>query len=142
MSVEQNKAVVTRIYTEVNDAKHYEVLDELCNADVIVHDPLAGDSQGIESYRSLFAFFGQAFPKQYTELHQFIAEGNYVAVLHTHHATNDGSFNGMPATHRTVVVPGIELYRFVNGRIVEFWRLDADYSLMVQLGAIAAPQPS
>jgi predicted ester cyclase len=66
-------------------------------------------------------------------------EGDFVAMLHIHHAVNDGPFNGMPATGRTVHVPGIELFRFRDGKIAEFWRFDADLSLMMQLGAIPAP---
>lgn len=135
------QAVVTRLYREVNDARRYEVLDELCQPDLVVHDPLAGESQGLESYRGLFAFFGAAFPEQRTELQQFVIQGDLLAVLHVHHAVNGGSFVGLPPTGRTVRVPGLELYRFdpATGRIAEFWRFDADLSLMQQLGAIPAP---
>ena len=136
MSLEHNKAIVTRIYTEVNDAQKYDVLDEICQRDIIIHDPLAGDTQGLEAFKGLFAFFRQGFPEQRTELRQFVAEGDYVAVLHTHHARNGGSFNGIPATGRQVVVPGVELFRLKDGKIAEFWRFDADLSLMMQLGAI------
>ena len=139
MSLEQNKAIVKRIYTEVNDGQQYGVLDDICGPDIVIHDPLVGEARGIEAYRGLFAFFRQAFPQQNTELRQFIAEGDYVALLHTHHATNGGSFNGMPPTGRTVHVPGIELFRLQDGKIAEFWRMDADLSLMMQLGAIPAP---
>jgi hypothetical protein len=75
MSTEQNKAIVRRIYTDVNDGQRYDVLDEICRPDVIVHDPIAGEQRGIEAYRGLFAFFRQAFGEQRTDLHRFVAEG-------------------------------------------------------------------
>lgn len=137
---EQNKALVKRIYTEVNDAQQYQLLEQLCHPEVTVHDPIAGDQRGIEAFRGLFAFFRAAFGKQHTELGQFVAEGDYVALLHTHHATHTGPFMGLAATHKEVVVPGIELFRFQGGKIAEFWRFDADLSLMMQLGAM--PQPA
>lgn len=138
MSLEHNKAVVTRIYTEVNDDQQYDVLDEICHPDIIIHDPLAGDMQGLEAYKGLFAFFRQGFSPQRTDLHQFVAEGDFVALLHTHNAVHSGSFNGIPATQREIAVPGVELFRLREGKIAEFWRFDADLSLMMQLGAVPA----
>ena len=139
MSLEQNKAIVKRTYTEANDGQKYDVLDEICAPDIVLHDTLMGDMHGVEAFKGVLGFFRKAFPQQNTELHQFVAEGEYVALLHTHHATNGGSFNGLPPTGRTIHVPGIELFRLRNGKIVEFWRMDADLSLMMQLGAIPAP---
>ena len=135
------QAVITRLYAEANDGRRYELVDELCQPDIVVHDPLNGESRGAEAYRGLLAFFGAAFPEQRTELQQFVIQGDWLAVLHIHHAVNTGAFVGLPPTGRTVHVPGIELYRFdpATARIAEFWRFDADLSLMQQLGAIPAP---
>lgn len=136
MSLEHNKAVVTRIYTEVNDDQRYDVLDEICHPDIIIHDPLNGDMQGLEAYKGLFAFFRQSFSPQRTALHQFVAEGDFVALLHTHNVFHSAPFNGIPATQREIAVPGVELFRLQDGKIAEFWRFDADLSLMMQLGAV------
>lgn len=140
MSTEQNKAVVRRIYSDVNDGQHYDVLDALCHPDVIVHDPIGGEQRGIEAYRGLFAFFRQAFGEQRTDLHHFVAEGDFVALLHTHNAKNTGSFLGAPATNSWITVPGVELFRLDDGKIAEFWRFDADVSLLAQVGLLAIPQ--
>jgi steroid delta-isomerase-like uncharacterized protein len=140
MSAEQNKSVVRRIYTDVNDDQRYDVLDEICRPDVIVHDPIAGDQRGIDAYRGLFAFFRQAFGEQRTDLHQFVAEGEYVALLHTHNAKSTGSFMGAPPTNAWITVPGVELFRLEDGKIAEFWRFDADAALLAQLGLLPLPQ--
>jgi predicted ester cyclase len=140
MTTEQNKAIVRRIYTDVNDGQQYEVLEELCHPNVVVHDPIAGEQCGIEAYRGLFAFFRQAFGEQRTDLHQFVAEGDFVALLHTHHAKNTGTFLGASPTNAWVTVPGVELFRLEDGKIAEFWRFDADAALMAQLGLLPLPQ--
>ncbi|GAB4578029.1 MAG: ester cyclase [Anaerolineales bacterium] len=141
MSLEQNKKTVERLYREAVDAGQFEVLDEICVPDVKIHDPLSGDTSGVEAFKGLLVFFSQGFPEQTTELHQWIAEGDYVSILHTHRAVNTGSFNGMPATGRQVIVPGNELFRIdpETGKIAEFWRFDADLALMMQLGASPTP---
>lgn len=142
MSTEQNKALARRVFTEANDDQRYEVLDELCHPDVIIHDPFSGEQRGIEAFRSLLAFFRQAFGEQRTELHVAVAEGDYVAILHTHHARSTGPFLGAAASGGWVVVPGVELFRMREGKIAEFWRFDADVSLLGQLGLLPALQPA
>jgi steroid delta-isomerase-like uncharacterized protein len=142
MSIEQNKAIVRRIYTDVNDDQHYDVLDEICRPDVIIHDPIGGEQRGIEAYRGLFAFFRQAFGEQRTDLHQYVAEGEYVALLHTHNAKHTGSFMGAPPTNTWIAVPGVELFRFEDGKIAEFWRFDADATLLAQVGLWSVSQPA
>lgn len=47
---------------------------------------------------------------------------------------------GAPATGMQVVVPGIDLFRFADGRIAEFWRFDADIALVAQLGLLPVPR--
>jgi predicted ester cyclase len=135
------KAAVVRFYRDANDARRFELLDELCAPDIAVHDPQSGTAHGVPAFRDLLAFFAQAFPEQRTELDLLVAEGDHVAVLHTHHTVHQGLFNGLPPTGRRVVVPGHELFRFdpATGRIAEFWRFDADLLLMLQLGALPAP---
>ena len=84
----------------------------------------------------------QAFGEQRTELQLTLAEGDYVAILHTHHTRSTGPFLGNPPTGARVVVPGIELFRFSAGKIARFWRFDADVSLLGQLGLLPALQPA
>lgn len=139
MSLEENKNIVIRLYSEANDAQRYEVLDEICAPDVQIHDPVMGESVGVEAFKGLVAFFAQAFSAQKTDLRLLVAEGDFVAVLHTHTGVHSGAFNGVPPTGRNISVQGCEFVRLKNGKIAEFWRGDADLSLMIQLGAIHAP---
>jgi predicted ester cyclase len=141
MTNEQHKAMAQRFFTEANDGQRYEVLETLCHADVVIHDPFSGEQRGIEALRGLLAFFRQAFGEQRTELQATLAEGDYVAILHTHHARSTGPFLGHAPTEGWVVVPGIELFRFRDGKVAEFWRFDADVSLLAQLGLLPALQP-
>jgi len=140
MSIEQNKTIARRIFTQVNDDQQYDALNELCHSDILIHDPLSGNQQGIEAFRGLLAFFRTAFGEQKTDLHQVVAEGDFVAILHTHNAVHTGPFMGLPPTQKHASVPGIELFRLREGKIAEFWRFDADLSLLMQLGAIPTPQ--
>ena len=46
---------------------------------------------------------------------------------------------GIPATGKTVAVPGVEIDRVVNGQIIEHWLVVDQMGLLQQLGAIPAP---
>lgn len=137
---EANKAAAVRLFTEVINQEDKAVIDQIFAADAILHDPFTGDSQGIASFKGLLGVFDTAFPHHRARVEQVIAEGSYVAVLHTHLAVHTGPFLSLPPTGRTISVNGLELFRFAGGKIAEFWRKDDDASLLIQLGALPAPQ--
>jgi steroid delta-isomerase-like uncharacterized protein len=135
-----NVAAALRLYEEVINQEQKDVVDEIFAVDAILHDPFTGTGHGAEAFKGLLGLFDTAFPHHRVVVERVIAEGDYVAVLHTHHATHNGPFLGMPATGKSVIVNGLELFRFADGRIAEFWRKDDDASLLLQLGALPAPQ--
>jgi steroid delta-isomerase-like uncharacterized protein len=136
MSLEENKAVVRRVYDELINQERKGVIDETFAANVIIHDSFMGMVNGRAAFAQLLGMFDGAFPGHRVEVHAVIAEGDWVSVVHTHTARHTGPFMEMPPTGREVVVPGVEVFRLENGRIVEFWRHDDDVGLLRQLGAL------
>ena len=140
MPTEQNKMIARRLYDEVVNQEQAAVITELFAPDAVIHDPFMGTVTGADGFRQLLSVFDTAFPHHRVQIEGVTAEGDFVSVLHTHTATHTGPFMGMPPTGKQAIVGGIELFRIVNGKIVEFWRKDDDVSLLMQLGAIPAPQ--
>jgi steroid delta-isomerase-like uncharacterized protein len=134
-----NKAVVARIYEELINQGNKQVIDECFDENVVLHDPFIGTLCGVSAFHQLNAIFDLAFPSHTVTVECIVAEGDKVAVLHTHTATHTGEFMGVPGTGRTTVVPGIELFRVQDGKIVELWRADWDVSLLMQLGILPPP---
>lgn len=139
MSTDQNIAVVRRIYEDVINRENKAALDDVIAPGIVVHDPFSGRTEGAEAFKGLLAFFDAAFPGHRVTVHRYIADGDSVAVLHTHYATHRGDFMGLPPTGRELVVDGIELFRLSEGRIAEFWRHDDDAGMLRQLGLLPAP---
>jgi predicted ester cyclase len=135
-----NKALVRRVFDEAINLENHAVIDEVFASDVIVHDEFTGVSVGRASFHQLLGLFDAAFPHHRVVVEAVIAEGDFVTVLHTHYATHTGQFMFLGPTGKSVVVNGLELFRVVDGRIVEFWRKDDDVSLLMQLGALSVPQ--
>jgi steroid delta-isomerase-like uncharacterized protein len=140
MSAEQNKAIIMRIYDELLNQEKKSIIDEIYAADVIVHDPFMGTVTGRDAFRQLLGMFDAAFPGHRAQVHHILAEGNLVAVVHTHIAKHTGQFMHLAPTGRDISVNGIEVFRMADGKIAEFWRHDDDVGLLMQLGAIPTPQ--
>ncbi len=59
-----------------------------------------------------------------------MAEGDKVTVRHTGTGTHEGEFMGMPATGKSITIPGIDILRVKDGKVVEHWGL-TDMSAMM-----------
>jgi steroid delta-isomerase-like uncharacterized protein len=139
MSSEQNKEVIRQLFEALNDGYNLDDMAALMGDDVIVHDPMMGTVPGKAAFVQLLTVFKTAFPEHHATVHQMIAEGDAVVVQHTHVARHTGPFMGMPPTGNAINVTGLEMYRVVDGKVIEFWRHDDDAGLMRQLGLVPAP---
>lgn len=128
--------VVFKFYEAVIERADHDAAEHLLAPEVVIHDPMQGTARGLAAFHQMAELFRTAFPEQQVRIEQVVTEGDFVAVLHTHQATNTGPFLGKPPTGKTVAVSGIELFRLREGRIVEFWRHDDDAGLMRQLGLL------
>ena len=73
------------------------------------------------------------------EVHLLVAERDYVVERFTASGTHRCEFTGAAPTNRTVAMPGINIFRLRDGKIVERWgNLDV-LGFLVQLGVIPAP---
>jgi predicted ester cyclase len=94
-----------------------------------------------EAWTRFLAGFVEGFPDLQITVEDAVGEGDLVAQRVHFTGTHTGEFQGLPPTHRKVAFSGLELNRFVDGRVVEHWfQLDA-LGLLQQLGLIVVPGP-
>jgi predicted ester cyclase len=147
MSVEENKAIVGRWFTEFWGPEfNPAVIDELAAPDIrfeySLHTPLRGRDQVREfatTFRAAFpdlAFGGRA---------ELIAEGDYVVGQWIGGGTQTGAaFDDMPigslpaGTGRTMRFTGISILKVEDGLITEELGLDDGVTVLQQLGLIAS----
>jgi predicted ester cyclase len=86
--------------------------------------------------------FHTAFPDLDVIVDDMIAEGDKVAAHWTARGTHQGPFLGVPVTGKRVAQTGIDTYRYVDGKIVEWWRNDDTLGLMQQFGGLQVPTGS
>jgi steroid delta-isomerase-like uncharacterized protein len=138
-AIEQNKNTVTSFIDALFTKGDLGAVDEYLADDFTDHDPPMGQFLGREGMRQAAAVFRAAFPDWHSDLDFLVEEDDLVVENFTASGTQQGEIFGVPASGRTVSLPGINIWRVRDGRIVERWgRLD-DLGLMRQLGLV--PQP-
>jgi steroid delta-isomerase-like uncharacterized protein len=136
--VKDNKDVVRRIYEEVLNKRDLDLLDELVKPDYIEHDPLPGQRSGVDGIKDRYRMLIEGLDPTF-RIEDLIAEGDKVVVRWTNSGTNVGEFLGIPATGRTFITPGIDIYRLDGGKLAEHWHVVDVFSQMQQLGLLPGP---
>lgn len=134
MSAETNKAVVRRLFEEVMKG-NLSVADELIAEDYAQHSVL-GIPDGREGFKQFFVAFAAAAPDAHFVIDDVIAEGDKVVIRLTVTGTQTGALQGIPPTGKTFSMKGIDIFRLVDGRIVEHWDAVDQLGMLQQLGVI------
>ncbi|HZX01460.1 ester cyclase [Kribbella sp.] len=146
MSVEENKAVVGRWFTEFwGKDFNPAVIDELAAADIRFHYSLHEPMTGRDEVRAFATRFRTAFPDlNFWGTADLIAEGDYVVGQWEGGGTHTGPvvFDDLPigsvpaASGKTMHFTGTTVLKVVDGRIAEEIGLDDGVKVLQQLGII------
>lgn len=139
MSTEQNKAIVHKCADLIN-AKDLEGALAYFGPDHVEHATFPGMPSGVEAVRAFFSMLFSGFPDGQTTILDMITEGDKVVLRAITEGTHTGPFLGSPPTGRHAKWSYIDIYRFVDGKIVEHWDETNQMDLMQQLGLVPPPQ--
>ena len=139
MSVDENKALLRRLYDEVFVGWNLDVVDELVGSEFVGHEMPPGTPRGPVGFKEFYGWLRSAFPDLRYTVDDVIAEGDRVVVRWTWRCTHKGEFMGIAPTGKQAMVTGMAIYRVAGGKCVERWVELGLLSLLQQLGA--APNP-
>ncbi|HYG73354.1 MAG TPA: ester cyclase [Actinomycetota bacterium] len=141
--VARNIDVVRRLEDAYN-RRDYSQLPSLVREDLTAHTPgaenLAQDHAGLQMNNERSS---SAFRDRRTEILDAFGEGDRVVARVRMTGTNTGGLPwfGIPANERSVDVEWIQISRHDDdGRIAETWAQMGSAKLMMQLGAMPAPE--
>lgn len=135
MSIETNKAVITRYFEEAWNQGKLDVLDEIIDPHYINHSPgMPNPKPGPEGLKPIIAGMRKAFPDLRFEIKNMVVTDKQVAIHCVMHGTHQGDLFGMPPTGKIVKVNQIQIEHIVNGKIIEHWRQSDDLGMLQQLG--------
>jgi len=139
MSTEHNKQLVLRWKDEIWNKRNLNIVDELYASDYVGHIVGApGPVRGREALKHLLAVYFAAFDIQINS-EFLLAEGDRVVVYDMFRFKHTGPFQGIPPTGKEATLTSTDIYRIVDGKIVEQWTEANLLSLMQQLGLLPMP---
>ena len=97
MSLEENKALVRRIFEEGFNQNKPEVFDELIAPNYVNHD-FPTPAPGPEGIKTIARMFLAAFPDQRATIEEEFAEGDTVITRAYFTSTYQGDFQGIAPT--------------------------------------------
>jgi predicted ester cyclase len=138
MSVDENKALIRRLYDDVFARWNLAVVDELIGHEFIGHEMPPETPRGPVGFKQFYGRLRSAFPDLRYGVDDVIAEGDKVVVRWTWKCTHKGEFMGIAPTGRQATVTGMAIYRVAEGKCVERWVELGLLNLLRQLGAVPA----
>ncbi|MEU1041390.1 ester cyclase [Streptomyces sp. NPDC005907] len=137
--IEQNKKTVSDFIEALFTKGDLGAVDVWLAEDFVDHDPPFGGPPDREGMRAAGAMFRAAFPDWHSDTGLMVGEGDLVVEQFTATGTQRGEVLGVAPTGRTLSLPGINIFRLRDGRIVERWgRLD-ELGLLRALGLVPTP---
>ena len=145
MSIEDNKAVVGRWFTEFWGRDFdLAIIDELAPPDIRLEYSLHKPLRGRDEVREFALRFREAFPDLgFAGTADLVAEGDYVVGqwrgggTHTGPAFDDLPLGSLPeGSGKTMEFTGTTVIKVVDGMIVEELGLDDGVTVLQQLGLI------
>ncbi|MGW1747520.1 ester cyclase [Streptomyces sp. NPDC002092] len=92
-----------------------------------------GTTTGLEEARAVLASFLDAVPDFAATPVRVIAEDDWFAISFILTGTNTGSFNGTPATGRSIKVLEVRMFKVADGKLTDHWGLIDLATLFAQL---------
>jgi predicted ester cyclase len=126
-----NQAVAQRFDDEVFTGKKMDVLAEVFDANLQVHDLAVGGEPGTAT---LLQDTLTAFPDVNASVQQWVVEGDLVTAVVTFTGTHQAEFMGVAATGRPVAWSIIDVFRVRDGKVVELWHNVPNDDILAQIG--------
>src|SRR5260370_5019053 len=120
-TVEKNKDPVTKFIDALFTEGDLGAVDEYLAEEFVNHDPPLGVTADREGMRTAGAMFRAAFPDWHSKMDIMVGEGDLVVEHFTATGTQQGELFGVPPSGRTARLPGINICRVRDGRIVARW---------------------
>jgi len=137
MALEENKAVVQRLFDAINNSRLDE-LPQVVAPDVVDHNAVIfmqpeGSGGVEEGIRMLL----EGVPDLRLTTQELLAEGDQVVARFTMSGTNTGDYRGLPApTQQHFESEAIAILRIADGRVTELRGTADRLGMLTQLGIL------
>ena len=115
MSIEENKAIMRRVWGEVFDEGKSEKVDELFTNDHLYHIPGGREIKGIEHFKKFNDWVHNDFSELHFTVGNLMADGDNVVTHYT--------MTGTHKNNKKLVLRGVVIARIAAGKVAEQWEI-------------------
>lgn len=134
MSTEEIKEVVKRFNQEVIVEGSESSFHQLMNDRFVNHSAPPGLPNGPEGMWNTFEnILRPALSELNVEIHQQVAEGDWVTTRKTITGRHTGTLLGIAPTNKNVAIDVIDMVRVCDGQYVDHWGINTLASVLAQL---------
>lgn len=134
---EEIKRVVRRLFDDVWNGRNLDAIPEIYSPDFVAHyRPPVDFGKGLEGLRDMLKRVWTGFPDYHEEVHQMVAEGDYVAAWYTITGTNEGPFGPFEPTGERIEVDEMAIFKVCDGKVVEQRGIIEILPMLQQLGVV------
>ena len=140
MSTEENKALVRRIFEELDSVKgdiarlRNAAWGEIFAPDFVIHFPT--HDMNLEQFIQYNATLLAAFPDSNFTVEDMIVEGDKVVTRYIMRGTHKNEYRGIAPTSKQITVKGVSIDRIARSKVIETWDYPDIFGAMQQLGVI------
>ena len=130
-ALERNKALATRVFTEIFNERRFAAADELYAPEFVNH----GLHRDISLQEDQAAAQGEvkAFPDLKMTVDLIVAENDLVTVMWTFRGTHSAFGYGLPPTGTWIEFRGMTIWRIRDGKIIDEWTTFNSLSAYLQV---------
>jgi predicted SnoaL-like aldol condensation-catalyzing enzyme len=136
--LEANKALIRSYYEEMWKKHQPSAADRFVAINFIEHNPNL--PQGLAGRKQFVTTVLAGFSDYHGEIQELLAEGDKVVTRMRWTGTQDGPYDGRPATGNKLVFSTADYFRIENGKIAEHWDVVDLLARAVGLGLIPPPK--
>jgi predicted ester cyclase len=145
MSVEENKAIVSRFYEKLWNSRNFNIADEIIAPDCVTHQLQSGTvpvgvPRGPVAIKHHIGEWLNGFPDLHFDVEQVVAEDDRVVSHSVMRGTHTGTWLGVAPTNKEVSIRLMVIQRIENGKIVEDWVLVESLGFFQRLGLLPATE--
>lgn len=141
MSVEDNKALVRRYYTELMSGGNLDFVDKFMAPEFEFTNPTHREPYRGQEFKNLVSMLRSAFPDLHFTVEHLLAQGDTVVGHWIARGTHAGSplhtlRGDLPAKGKPFAIDGMSWLRIVDGKFVEARINEDTLGLLQQIGAL------
>lgn len=139
MTPEENASTIREGIEAMFNRGDFAVADVRFADEIVLHSPAQDEPmRGRETLKGFIRTLRAAFPDLQVTVEDTIAQGDRVVTRCTTRGTHRGDYFGTPPTNRRVAISEVQIYRVVDGQIVEMWLVFNVLGVLQQMGMIPA----